>query len=186
MAIDLGTDLVPALALGVEKAEPGIMNRPPRKKTDRLIDFKLFLRGYFFLGIIETTLCMAAYTFAYYTNGWRPGQEMASVGYVYTLATTMSLVGIVAAQVGNIYCCRTDKESVFKIGFFSNPLVLIGIISELLLINIFVYIPFFQDIFGLVPLGLREWIFLASFPFIMIFFEEIRKLVIRKDYFIKR
>lgn len=186
LAIDLGTDLVPALALGVEKAEPGIMNKPPRKKTDRLIDFKLFLRGYFFLGIIETTLCMAAYTFAYYTNGWRPGQEMESVGYVYTLATTMSLVGIVAAQVGNIYCCRTDKESVFKIGFFSNPLVLIGIISELLLINIFVYIPFFQDIFGLVPLGLREWIFLASFPFIMIFFEEIRKLVIRKDYFIKR
>lgn len=180
LAIDLGTDLVPALALGVEKAEPGIMNKPPRKKTDKLIDFKLFLRGYFFLGIIETTLCMIAYTFAYYINGWRPGMPMANSGYIYMLATTMSLVGIVAGQVGNIFCCRTDRESIFKVGLFSNQLVIWGITSEILLILTFVYVPFFQDIFGLVPLGLREWSLLITFPFIILALEEGRKYILRK------
>ena len=180
LAIDLGTDLVPALALGVEKAEPGIMNKPPRKKTDKLIDFNLFLRGYFFLGMIETTLCMVAYTFAYYTHGWRPGMPMADSGHIYMLATTMSLVGIVAGQVGNIFCCRTDRESVFKVGLFSNKLVLVGIASEILLILVFLYTPFFQKIFGLVPIGLKEWSLLITFPFIIIALEEGRKYILRK------
>lgn len=185
LAIDLGTDLVPALGLGVEKAESGIMNKPPRKKTEKLIDIKLFARGYFFLGLIETTLCMSAYFYAYLTHGWKIGEPMASSGYIYMLATTMSLTGIVAGQIGNIFCCRTDRESIFKVGFFTNKFVLVGILSEILLIMAFVYIPFFQNVFGLVPLGLKEWLFLMTFPPIIIICEELRKLIMRKTNKIK-
>jgi len=180
LAIDLGTDLIPALALGVEKAEPGIMNKPPRKKTEKLIDTRLFMRSYLFLGLIETSLCMLAYYFAYFTNGWKIGEPMANSGYVYTLATTMSLAGIVAAQIGNIHCCRTDRKSVFSVGFFSNKLAIWGIISELFLLLVFIYTPFFQNIFGLTPLKVNDWLLLATFPFIIITIEEIRKAIMRK------
>lgn len=180
LAIDLGTDLIPALALGVEKAEPGIMNKPPRKRTEKLIDSKLFLRSYLFLGIIETTLCMIAYYFAYFTNGWKFGTPMPNSGYVYMLATTMSLAGIVASQIGNIHCCRTDRKSVFQVGLFSNKLASIGILSEILLIFVFIYTPFFQKIFGLVPLRVIDWLLLITFPIIIISIEELRKLFMRK------
>ena len=180
LAIDLGTDLVPALGLGVEKAEAGIMKKPPRKKSEKMIDMKLFLRGYLFLGGIETALCMGAYYFAYFTSGWKIGEPMADSGYVYMFATTMTLCGIVAAQVGNIFCCRTDRESIFKIGIFTNKFVIAGIVFEILLILSFVYIPFFQGIFGLVLIGIKEWMFLMTFPFIILFCEELRKLILRK------
>ena len=91
----------------------------------------------------------------------------------------LTLAGIVACQVGNVFCCRTIRQSVFKVGFFRNRLVLLGIAVETCLILCLVYLPFFQSIFGLAPLALRDWGVLATFPFIMLGCEELRKLFIR-------
>jgi magnesium-transporting ATPase (P-type) len=123
---------------------------------------------------------MIAYYFAYFTNGWKIGTPMPNSGYVYMLATTMSLAGIVASQIGNIHCCRTDRKSVFQVGLFSNKLASIGILSEILLIFVFIYTPFFQKIFGLVPLRVIDWLLLITFPIIIISIEELRKLFMRK------
>ena len=179
LAVDLGTDVVPALGLGVEPPEKGIMSQPPRPKTKRLLDFSLLARAYLFLGPIEAILCMAGFFFVYWSSGWRPGMEMASGGIVYTTATTMTLAGIVASQIGNVFACRAEKESVFSAGFFKNRLVLFGILVEVVLILLLTYIPFMQGVFGLAPLGLREWAFLLSFPVIVLIMEEGRKRVIR-------
>ena len=189
LAIDLGTDLVPALGLGVEAPEPGIMNRPPRPQSERLINTKLFIRAYGFLGMIEATLCMVAYYFLYWTNGvsWGtfvpPNNPVYAFpnGPVYILATTMCLAGIVTAQIGNVFCCRTDRESIFKVGLFSNKLVLWGIISEIALIFIFVYTPFFQNVFGLAPIGLKDWALLFTFGPIILLLEEGRKWFVRRQ-----
>jgi Ca2+-transporting ATPase len=180
LAIDLGTDLIPALGLGVEAPEPGIMNHPPRSPNERLINTRLFLRSYLFLGGIEAALCMAAYYFLYWTSGWRWGTPMAASGPVYIMATTMCLAGIVAVQVGNVFCCRTDRQSIFKVGFFKNKLVLFGIFSEIVLILVFVYTPFFQRVFGTAPLGLKDWVFLLTFSPIILLLEEGRKWLIRR------
>jgi P-type Ca2+ transporter type 2C len=180
LAIDLGTDLIPALGLGVEAPEPGNMNHPPRSPNERLINTRLFIRSYLFLGMIEAALCMAAYYFLYWISGWRWGMPMAASGPVYIMATTMCLAGIVASQVGNVFCCRTDRESVFKVGFFKNKLVLAGIVSEIALILIFVYTPFFQKVFGTAPLGLKDWVFLLTFSPIILLLEEGRKWFIRR------
>jgi Ca2+-transporting ATPase len=180
LAIDLGTDLIPALGLGVEAPEPGIMNHPPRSKNERLINTGLFLRSYLFLGGIEAALCMAAYYFLYWTSGWRWGTPMAASGPVYVMATTMCLAGIVAVQIGNVFCCRTDRQSIFKVGFFKNKLVLFGIFSEIALILVFVYTPFFQRVFGTAPLGLKDWVFLLTFSPIILLLEEGRKWFIRR------
>jgi Ca2+-transporting ATPase len=179
LAVDLGTDLVPALGLGAETSEPGVMNQPPRSLRKRLLDLPLLLRAYGFLGMIEATACMAGYFFVYYASGWRPGTELASSGPVYLKATTMCLAGIVAAQIGNVYACRTERESVFKIGFSANRLILFGILSEIILIMVIVYFEPMQKIFNTSSLSLVDWIVLSSFIPIIFFAEEFRKFVIR-------
>ena len=179
LAVDLGTDVAPALGLGVEPPEEGIMNQPPRPKTKRLLDFSLLARAYLFLGPIEAVLCMAGFFFVYWLNGWRPGMEMPSRGIIYTTATTMTLAGIVASQIGNVFACRAEKESVFNVGFFKNKLVLFGILTEIALILFLTYTSFMQNIFGLAPLGWREWGFLLVFPVIVLLMEEGRKWVAR-------
>lgn len=180
LAVDLGTDMLPAIALGMEKPEPGIMERPPRPRKKRLLDLPLLLRAYGFLGIIETIACMAGFFWIYWSNGWRPGMEMASEGLIYQKATTMTLAGIVATQIANVFACRTERVSIFKVGLFSNRMVLIGILGEIVLINILIYVNPFQKAFGLAPIGLKEWAFLFMFTPILFFAEELRKFIMRK------
>lgn len=179
LAIDLGIDVLPALGLGIEHSEPGVMNQPPRSLKKRLLDLPLLIRAYCFLGIIESIACMGSYLFAYYSNGWRPGTKLVSSGPIYIKATTMCLAGIMVAQIGNAFACRTERESVFKIGFFSNRLVLIGIVSELIIISIIVYFPLFQRMFNTYPLTFVDWAFLFTFTPIIFLAEEGRKYLIR-------
>ena len=175
LAVDLGTDVVPALGLGVEPPEKGIMDEPPRPRNKRLLDFKLLSRAYFFLGPIEALFCMAGFYFVYLSKGWQWGTSMPSEGIIYTTATTMTLAGIVASQIGNVFACRTEKESIFTIGLFKNRFVLFGILVEVILISALIYIPFLQKVFGLAPLEINDLILLSFFPLILLLFEEIRK-----------
>ena len=180
LAVDLGTDLVPALGLGTEPPEPGIMDRPPRPRDKHLLDLPLLLRAYGFLGMFEAVTSMAGFFFIFYVSGWRPGMAMAEAGPLYITATTMTLAGIVASQIGNVFACRTDRASVFQAGFFTNRLVLWGILTEVALLALLIYTPFLARIFGLAPLGLREWALLAVFPPAMLLMEEARKWIVRR------
>ncbi len=178
LAVDLGTDLVPALGLGAERPEPGTMDRPPRPRSARLLDRRLLLRAYCFLGPIEAVASMAGFFFIYWQTGWRPGMPMADSGPVYITATTMTLAGIVATQMGNVFACRTERESVFRIGLLSNRLVLWGIVSELVITGLLIYTPFLQTVFGFGPLGFGELAFLLAFPPLLLLIEEGRKRVL--------
>ncbi|KRT66722.1 MAG: ATPase P [Candidatus Dadabacteria bacterium CSP1-2] len=122
---------------------------------------------------------MAGYFFIYYSSGWRPGMELISSGPIYLKATTMCLAGIIATQIGNVFACRTERESVFKIGFLNNRSVLLGIAAELVIINIIVYFPLFQKIFNTFSLDPVDWAFLLAFPPIIFLAEEGRKYLIR-------
>jgi len=181
LAIDLGTDLVPALGLGAEMPEPGIMERPPRGPKEHLVNGWVLLRAYVWQGGLEIVLSLVAFFWAYLQRGWMPGRPMAMSGPDYVYATTMTLAGIVACQVGNVFCNRTHRQSVFKVGFFKNKLVLIGVLAEICLLLALIYVPFLEGVFGLTPLSLSDWGFLATFPVIMIALDEIRKLIMRSS-----
>lgn len=105
--------------------------------------------------------------------------ELISSGPIYLKATTMCLAGIIATQIGNVFACRTERESVFKIGFLNNRSVLLGIAAELVIINIIVYFPLFQKIFNTFSLDPVDWAFLLAFPPIIFLAEEGRKYLIR-------
>jgi magnesium-transporting ATPase (P-type) len=179
LAIDLGTDVLPALGLGTEPPEAGIMKEPPRPKGEKLLDFKTLSRAYLFLGLIEATLAMSAFFFFYWIRGWTPGEPLADSGAVYMAATTMTFAAIVAAQIGNVMACRTSKESVLKAGLFKNRLILAGIALEAALVLVLTYTPL-SAVFNLHPLRPVEWAFLLSFPFIIFAAEEGRKAFMRR------
>ncbi len=181
LAIDLGTDMVPALALGTELPEPGIMDKPPRNLEEHLITPAILLRAYPWLGTIQSLAAMAAFYFLYWTNGyWGQWVDLPNKGELYRAATTMTLAAVVAAQIGNVFAQRTERISVFRIGLFSNRLVWIGIAVELALIFLIVYIPFLQNIFGTAALPPQYWLFLLTWTPALLVADELRKLLLRR------
>ena len=127
LAIDLGTDMVPALALGAEPPEPGIMKRPPRSLKSHVIDRSMLLRAYGYLGIPQGLIAMLAFFYMYWTNGF-PGQifGLPSSGSLYVAATSLTLASVVFTQIGNVFAQRTEKISTFKLNLFSNKLIWLG------------------------------------------------------------
>jgi calcium-translocating P-type ATPase len=180
LAVDLGTDLLPALALGAEPEEPGLLDRPPRRRDERLLTGRRLLHAYGFLGVIEAALALSGFFWTYWLAGWRPGLPMAGDGALYRRATTMTLAGIVAAQVGNVFACRTDRASVFRVGLTTNRLILVGVAAEIgVLVGLILFRPL-REVFGLELLGLSEWGLLLAFPPLILLAEEARKLALRR------
>ena len=99
LSIDMGTDSLTALGLGVEKPDPQIMRRPPRAHHQRLFDWPLALRAYLFLGAIEGAIAMVAFFFVLREAGWRDGQPIAANDPLYIRATTACLSAIVVLQI---------------------------------------------------------------------------------------
>lgn len=182
LAIDLGTDTLPALALGMGPAESDVMDRTPRPKKERLLNFSVILRGYIFLGLIEAFLVMSGYFWILFSGGWSLGHSLPFTDPLYLQATTMVFVGIVTSQIGNLLGCQTTRTSTFKVGVFKNKWVIRGIIFEVAVMLSIVYIPYLQGIFGTTSLGLHQWLYVISFIPIMFFAEEIRKYFVRSYY----
>jgi Ca2+-transporting ATPase len=181
LAVDLGADLLPALALGSEPPEPGVMARPPRRPTDHLIDLTV-ARRFLFLGLLTAAAGMASYFYVYLLAGWRPGLEMAARGPLYARATTMCYGGIVFAAAGNAMALRTERESLFKVGFFANRLLLAGVAGVALILMAMSYVPFLQRVFGTAPLAGQDLLFLLIFPPLMLLADEARKAWWRRRY----
>ena len=178
--VDLGTDMVPALGLGSEKPEPGLMDKPPRSLKEHVITKSLLLRAYAFLGIIQSIAAMAAFYFMYWTNGhWGKWIDLPSTGWLYAAATAMTLAAVVSTQIGNVFAHRTGRSSIFKIGFFSNRMIWIGIATELALISLAVYAPFMHGIFGTAAFPLKNWLFLLAWAPSLLIADEMRKALLR-------
>jgi calcium-translocating P-type ATPase len=180
LAVDLGTDMLPALALGAEKPDPRVMTRPPRRRGERLLSWGLLARAYLFLGVLEAGAAMAAFFFVLHTAGWQYGQSLARLDPLYLEATTACLAAIVVMQVVNVFLCRHPVQSSLSFGLLSNRLLVIGVAAELAILVFIVYTPPGNWLFGTVPLGLQTWLFILPFAPAMWAIEEARKLWLRR------
>lgn len=178
LVVDLGTDMLPALGLGSEQPEPGIMNQAPRSRNSHLLDKHLILTAFAWYGAIASAVSTFAYFFVNMQNGW-PVQKLLSSGIGYNRATTMTLAAIIFCQIAAALNCRSKYTSVFKLGLFSNHRIWAGIIFEIALLAILVYTPGIQSVFNTAPLQVKDWIFLVIVPIPIFLVEELRKLIVR-------
>ncbi len=193
LAIDLGTDMFPALALGMEKPEPDVMKRPPRPRNQPLLDRSLLWRA-FWLGMVEAVLCFAGFLSIFIFSGHAAEIGLAflapladlvnfrfslSFEQAMILAATVYHAGVVSSQVGNALACRSDRTRSSALGWLSNKYLWIGIFIELLGIVSIIHIPFLAKIFNHAPLSAWMWFVLALNPIILYSVEWIRKAFMR-------
>jgi magnesium-transporting ATPase (P-type) len=180
LAIDLGTDTFPALALGAEPPHPGLMREPPRPRGERLLTWGLLLRAYLFLGVLEAIAAMAAFFFVLNSGGWNYGQPLAADASLYLQATTATLAAIIIMQAVNVFLCRDPLRSTFAGGGNANPLIYLGLVVEFGLILGIAYTPLGNQMFGSAPIGWEVWLFVLPFALAMLALEEGRKAVLRQ------
>jgi len=172
LSIDLGTDILPGVALGSERPEKGIMTRPPVGKGEKILDWEVFKRGYFFLGIIEATAAMAAFLSFLLLHGWQYGVVELSDPLLHRQAMTMTLLGAVSCQLLNAWTMRSWEFSAFSVGFFSNRMMLAAMGVELIWVWALLNVPMVQKVFNTahVPIG-DLWI-LLPFPVLLFLSHE--------------
>ncbi|MCS7060955.1 MAG: HAD-IC family P-type ATPase, partial [Anaerolineae bacterium] len=193
LAIDLGTDLLPAMALGVEQPEPDIMRRPPPRRDPALFDRALLVRAILAIGLAQTVLCYAGFFWVYYQGGFTnllhlprldvlpfEQQPLDSLAYTAMLATTVFHVGVVMAQIGNAFACRTERSSVRRAGLFSNRALLAAIVFELALIGALVYAPPLAVIFNHAPIPPAYWVGLILYAPVVYLLDWLRKAILRR------
>ena len=192
LAIDIGTDMVPALALGAEPPEKGVMKRRPADYSQKLLDKSLLLRSYLFLGSIEAALSMAAFLLVWINTGYSLAeiqQVTPQILYntadsatlvIYQHATTMALTAIIACQIGNLILCRSENLPFWQLPLTANPMIFLGIATELAIAGALVYVPFLMAVFLTQPLTLADLRILIFCPLILIILEELRRFFIRR------
>lgn len=159
------------------------MDQPPRDPNERLLNRRVLVKAFLWYGLMASIVAMAGYFLVNMLAGW-PGIPLAGLGNdsdpVYIQATTMTLAGIIFAQIGQVMNCRTETTSVFKIGLFSNRRILIGIVFEVVLLVVLTTFPPLQGVFHTAPLAWQDYAFLCCIPPVVIAIEEIRKAWLRR------
>jgi P-type Ca2+ transporter type 2C len=161
--INLGTDVLPALALGIEPSEPGIMNRPPRKANSRIITTRHFI-DWLISGFI-----IGAGTVLIFLLNWNDPLK----------AGTMAFTLLVFYQLTNVFNCRHETKSILELKPWSNLMVLLAVGASLLLQIAAVQLPVMQELFHTVPLEPVDWLTIFLFSLIIVFYDEGRKLLLK-------
>ncbi len=182
LAIDLGTEILPALALGREPAEPGIMEQPPRPPGEGVIRPAMLVRAWLFLGTISAVLVMLGFFAVLRSGGWQPGDPTgvgSALHETYRQATTMTFLGIVMCQVGTVFAARTERVSLRSIGITSNRLLIWAVGIELAFALAVTYLGPLQRLFGTASLEPRFLLWILPFPLIVWGADEVARWVRR-------
>jgi Ca2+-transporting ATPase len=152
--VNLVTDGLPAMALGMEPPEPGIMKRRPRPKDESIfahnMSLTIFSRGIYIAVITIATFLIAL--------GWSASHGMNGI----ELARTMAFTTLVFAQLFYVFECRSEKLSPFELGFFKNKFLITAVCFSVLMQLSVIYLPVLQSIFKTVPLVSWQWMLILS------------------------
>ena len=170
-------------ALSREPAEPGLMHRPPRPRTEGVISGRMLARSWGFLGVISAALIMAGFFVTLSRAGWHPGTATgpgSPLNGAYHRATTVAWLGIVACQIGTAFAVRTEHASLRSVGVFSNRFLLGGIAFSLAFAALLIYAPPLHGFFGTAALAPAQLATVEPFPVIVWGADELRRLLVRR------
>ena len=183
LAFDVGTETLPSLALGRDPAEPGIMHRPPRRRSEGVIRPRMLIRAWLFLGLIVAALSIAGFFFVLIQAGWHPGDPTSAgsrLHHAYQQATTMTLLGMIFGQIGTAFAVRTQRASLRSVGVLSNRYLLLAVGAELAVAAILVFAPPLQALLATAPPPGRDLLLLLAYPLIVWGADEMRRFLIRR------
>ena len=138
LALDIGTDVFPALALGAEPPDKRALDGPPVR--GHLLDRPLMIRAFAILGLVEAVVALTAFVVSFYAHGWRPGQEFPT-GPALLAASGAAFTAIVLGQAANAFACRSVERPAWATDFGTNPLLIAAVVAELSLLLVLLYVP---------------------------------------------
>ncbi|WP_458414568.1 cation-translocating P-type ATPase [Schinkia sp. CFF1] len=192
ISIDLGTDLVPAISLGEEIPDEGVLDTPPRDPNSNILNKNVLLRAYAYLGVIEGLIMYVVYFLTWHHFGYTiadirsfttliaDGTASEEIMHVYRYAITMAFGAVIACQIGNILECRSSRQPFYKSLKKKNNLMVWGILLEIVLFLLIAYVPFIQMLFETTAPKPEHLTLLLLCPIGLIIFEEVRKWIVRR------
>ena len=172
LCVDLGTDILPAIALGVDNPEKNLMHNPPRNTNKKLMD-KLFVKDFLIVGSVIGASITVAFLYTIHQDlGWWFGDSLdISVEHGMTVAFT----SLVLVQLINAFSARSFTQSIFKQNPLTNHFLLIAILTSILMVLCIIYIPFLNNILHTTPLIPKDWLVIVIASIIPLIVVEIRK-----------
>ncbi|XP_064441843.1 potassium-transporting ATPase alpha chain 2-like [Mirounga angustirostris] len=202
--IDLGTDIIPSIALAYEKAESDIMNRKPRhKKKDRLVNEQLAMYSYLHIGLMQAVGAFVVYFTVYAQEGFKPSAlinvrvewENSDVNgledsygqqwtwyqrkYLEWMGYTAFFVGIMVQQIADLIIRKTRRNSIFQQGLFRSKVIWVGIASQIIIALILSYGLGSVTALSFTMLRPQYWFVAVPFAILIWVYDEVRKLFIR-------
>ncbi|CAN5851531.1 cation-transporting P-type ATPase [soil metagenome] len=145
LALDIGTDVLPALALGAEPPEKRSLEGPP--VTGHLLDRALIFRAFGVLGLTEAVVALAAFVTVLYVDGWHLGSGSVPTP-VLLMASGAAFTAIVLGQAANAFACRSDQRPAWSMAPWTNRLLIGAVVIELGLLVALLYVPPIAAVLG--------------------------------------
>ncbi len=170
LALDIGTDMLPALALGREPPRPGILEGQRRRV---LVDRPLLVRSFGLLGLTEAAASLGAFATVLVHGGWRWG--MTPEPALLASASGTAFAAIALGQMANAFACRSTRRPVWRVPLRDNPWVLAAVGAELLLLLGFLGVPWLADLLGGTWPSLLGWTAAAVSPVAVLAVDTVSK-----------
>jgi len=180
LAIDLITDMLPAIGLGNEPPEADIMRRPPRRRQERLVSYKTFIRSYGIIGPVEALMSFLVFFYILHAGGWIYGEKTVTDSALYAQAAGAFLITIIFSQIGNVLACRSNRQSAIPYLLIFNSWIVAGVLFELVFCIVIVNVPLFHTFFTTAPFNIEIWFVMLCAPVLVFLIEELRKLLVRR------
>lgn len=162
--VNLATDGLPAIALGVDPADNDIMMQTPREKNESIfargLKEKIVVRG----ALIGVCTLLSFLVGMYY-------------GFNIETCRTMALSTLVMSQLIHVFECRSERHSIFEIKLFTNIYLVGAVLVSIIMLCMILYVPFFAGIFHTVPLGINHWLYVIFFSSIIAFINSVYLLI---------
>lgn len=178
LLVDLGTDLLPSLALGVDPADPEAMRQPPRDPRKRILE-KDFVKHFVVVGLLIGALVIGGYLGVLFLGGWEWGSQLAFDSPLHRHAASFAFATLVIIQLFNAFNFRSDKLSAFSARVQTNLWLWVSILISVLLVWTVVELPAAQTLFKTSGLSLAEWGAVVVLSAGILVFEESRKFFAR-------
>ena len=166
LVLNLITDGAPALALGVEKGDPDIMDQKPRPVNEPIINRDMII------GIAVQTVAISLAVLAAFRIGMAAGDD--------ALARTMAFATLSISELLRAYTSRSERYSLLAIGILSNRWMQWAVVTSLAILLAIIYLPFLQPIFGTVSLTGSDWLVMLPLILVPSVAAEINKWVLRQ------